>query len=160
MLAKAYRRYRELAAAKGLTDFWPLDVYGQGELAVLLQGQEGVSVHGFTQPDEMPRIYAQAGAFVLSSKWDPWPLVILESCAAGLPVICTKNCWDRYELVRENGVVVPSGDAEAMAQTMLEMSQDENLEKRGERGRELAAPYSCENWAKRIVALAGELSEK
>lgn len=145
-LAEAYREYR------GAGGDWPLDVYGMGSEAQSLEGVAGITLHGFTQPDEMPRIFAEAGAFVLASQWDPWPLVILESCAAGLPVICTKNCWDWYELIRENGVVVPVGDADALAQAMLRVG-----ELKGEVGRGFAADYSCEKWGERVMDVCQEL---
>lgn len=148
-LVDAYQRYRRKGGD------WLLDVYGMGRERKRLNDVDGITVHGFVQPDEIPSIYAHAGAFVLASKWDPWPLVILESCASGLPIICTKNCWNRYELIRENGFVVPVGDAEAMATAMLHVG---NL--KGERGRELAANYSCKKWTERVVALVREVRDE
>lgn len=154
MLVEAYRQYRRLGGC------WGLDVYGMGDEARHLQGVEGVCLHGFTQPEEIPDIMAKAGAFVLASRWDPWPLVILESCAAGLPVICTERCWNHYELMRENGTVVPSSDASAMAQAMLAWERDPNRIERGETGRKLAADYSCAKWAERVIACGKALTGK
>lgn len=145
-LAAAYRAYQ---AAGG---DWPLDVYGKGPEAHWLEGIDGVTLHGFTQPHEMPRIFERAGVFVLASSWDPWPLVILESCAAGLPILCTENCWNRYELIHGNGIVVPVGDSAAMAQAMLRAG-----ELKGEVGREYAADYSCDRWVERVMDMCREL---
>ena len=105
------------------------------------------------QPDELPQIYARAGAFVIASVWDPWPLVILESCAAGLPVICTENCWDRYELIRENGIVVKARDPKSLAAAMARVPELD-----GEKGRILAAEYSTSRWADRVISLVWELA--
>lgn len=146
-LAEAYRLYR---AAGG---DWPLDVYGIGDEKKWLDGIDGLTVHGFVQPDELPQIYARAGAFVIASVWDPWPLVILESCAAGLPVICTENCWDRYELIRENGIVVKARDPKVLAAAMARVPELD-----GEKGRSLAAAYSTSRWADCITALVQELT--
>ncbi len=146
ILAEAYRKYR---AAGG---DWSLDVYGKGAEVHWLEGIEGVTLHGFTQPHEVPQIFAQADAFILASLWDPWPLVVLESCAAELPIICTENCWNRYELIRENGVVVPVEDSTAMAQAMLRVG-----ELKGTIGCERAADYSCERWVERVIDVTREL---
>ena len=86
---------------------------------------------------------------MLASEWDPWPLVLLESATAGLRIICTENCWNRYELVRENGIVVKAGDSQELAEAMLNISRTERVN--GELGRELAKPYSCKAWADRVV---------
>lgn len=151
-LAAAYSRYREMVAGNG--EPWNLDVYGIGPEKKWLDGIVGVRAHGFASPEELPRIYTSAGAFVLASEWDPWPLVLLESAAAGLRIICTENCWNRYELVRGNGIVVKAGDSQGLAEAMLNISRAERVN--GELGRELAKPYSCKAWADRVIGAARE----
>ena len=37
---------------------------------------------------------------VLPSRYDPWPLVIVESAAAGLPIVHTECCGSAVECVR------------------------------------------------------------
>lgn len=148
-LARAYRMYRSFGGK------WPLDVYGIGDESRWLEGIDGVVLHGFAQPEEFPYILAKAGAFVIASKWDPWPLVILESCASGLPVICTNRCWNRYELIRENGKTVNSGDIKALARAMLEVKQLD-----GEKGKPLAAQYSKSKWVDRILGIVDEIRVK
>lgn len=152
-LAAAYVRYR--GRCRNGRAPWRLDVYGMGPEERWLKGIEGVVLHGFVQPEEVRAAYHRAGAFVIASEWDPWPLVIAESCAAGLPVICTEHCWNVPELVKENGVVCGVGDTEAMAKAMDEISAGRNIA--AETGRMLIAPYSCANWAKRVVELSEEL---
>ncbi len=152
-LVAAYSRYRSKCEDDGGP--WDLDVYGIGPEKKWLDGIDGVRVHGFAHPEELPRIYANAGAFVLASEWDPWPLVLLESAAAGLQIICTENCWDRYELVRGNGIIVKAGDSHGLAEAMLDISRGaERVD--GKLGRELAKPYSCEAWADRVIGAARE----
>lgn len=151
-LAAAYALYREQGGA------WPLDVYGEGEQRIVFEGIDGVTVHGFAQPSELARIYSESRAFVLASKWDPWPLVILEACASGLPVICTHNCWNRHELVKENGLVVPVGSATGLAAAMLDFEHG-TIALAGERGRVLASAYSCEKWCGRVLAMVNDLQK-
>lgn len=140
VLATAYRAHRRAVA-----DPWGLDVYGIGAREPWLRGIPGVVLHGFAQPDELPRAYACAQALVLPSAWDPWPLVIAESCAAGVPVICTDRCWNVPELVKANGSVVRSGDARALTAAMLKVSSLD-----GSVGKRLIADYSCEKWVERV----------
>lgn len=126
---------------------WPLRLVGKG-----LEG-------GFAQPHEMPALYAQAGALVLASDFDPWPLVIAESCAAGLPVICTDRCTNHFELICDNGIVVKVGDVAGFAAAMRRLHQmaDEARRRMGEGGRERVAPYDCRAWAARTLQMCEEL---
>ena len=147
VLSAAYRDYRR-AVAEPLG----LDVYGMGACAPLLRGIPGVVLHGFAQPDELPRAYARARALVLPSAWDPWPLVVAESCAAGLPVLCTDHCWNVPELVKANGRVVKAGDARALATAMADVSSLD-----GAAGRKLVADYSCGRWVEKVRRIIDDL---
>lgn len=140
VLAAAYRNYR--AMTKNPIG---LEVYGVGVCEELLKGIPGVALHGFVQPDVIPQIYAQAKALVLPSAWDPWPLVIAESCAAGLPVICSDHCWNAPELLRENARIVPVGDVRGLSQALQDV---ELLD--GAKGCELVENYSCANWVQKV----------
>lgn len=154
-LATAYSLYREMIADDG--EPWSLDVYGVGPERKWLESIEGVAIHGFAQPEEFPRIYAKAGAFVLSSEWEPWGVVLVEAAASGTPIICTDKCGARHEIVKGNGVVVRSADRRALTDAMLNISREERAEcVDGELGRELAQPYSCKAWADRVILEAGK----
>ena len=147
ILAVAYSRYREMVAGNG--EPWVLDVYGIGPEKKWLDGIEGVRVHGFANPEELPRIYANAGAFVLASEWEPWGVVLVEAAASGTSIICTDKCGAWHEVVKDNGIVVKAGDSQKLADAMLRISRVGRVD--GESGRELAEPYSCEAWADRVV---------
>ena len=146
-LAEAYSRYRSKFAGDGRP--WNLDVYGIGPEQKCLDGIDGVRVHGFAHPEEMPRIYANAGAFVLASEWEPWGVVLVEAAASGAPIICTDKCGAWHEVVKGNGIVVRAGDSLALSEAMLKINRTERVD--GELGRELAKPYSCEAWADRVI---------
>ena len=145
VLRAAYERYR----SEGGT--WPLEIVN------------GVS------PDALGPIYAGADCFVLASLYEPWGVVLVEAAAAGLPIICTDACGARHEVVKGNGIVVPAGDIAALAAAMCKISRVEHVERvevcelgvggriDGELGRELAKPYSCEAWAKRVLDICGKL---
>ncbi len=147
VLLDAYRGYRA-----SVSDPWPLTACGSGELKSALAGVEGVRDLGFVQPTDQREVLAGAGVFVLPSRFDPWPLVIVESCASGLPVLCSSACGSAVELVRPyaNGLVVPTADVKALAAGMHWMhAHAADLPAMGAQSRAMAAPYSARMWATR-----------
>jgi glycosyltransferase involved in cell wall biosynthesis len=76
-------------------------------------------------------------------------------------VICSEACGASVELVRHlyDGLVVPTEDATAVARAMRWMHEHaDELPEMGKRGRELAAPFASEFWAKRWAQLFFELT--
>ncbi len=146
-LAQGYRRYRDR-----VTDPWPLTCRGTGPDAALLRDQPGITDAGFMQPAELPQAFRDHGVFVLPSRYEPWGVVIAEAAAAGLPVICTDACGAADDLVRpgQNGIVIPAGDAGALADALHWMHEHEaELPSFGDRGRDLAAAFSAQSWAEK-----------
>lgn len=146
-LVSAYQAYRS-----GVSDPWQLTCSGQGADAHLLAGVPGVTDAGFSQPSEMPALFAQHGAFVLPSKFEPWGVVIAEASASGLPVVCTDVCGAALDLVRPyyNGVLVTPGDAAGLARAMRWVHDHEDeLRLMGQRGQELSGAFSAQAWATR-----------
>jgi len=147
VLTEAYKQYR-----RDNPDPWKLICCGQGPLKSKLSGIEGLEDRGFLTPNDLPNTMAESGCFVLPSRYDPWPLVIVESCAAGLPVICSGACGSHIELVRSfyNGRVVGTGDAGALAEAMRWMQDHAaQLPEMGRRSQVLGAAYSAQMWAER-----------
>jgi glycosyltransferase involved in cell wall biosynthesis len=147
VLVDAYRRYRERA-----TDPFDLVTCGQGQLGELLKDVPGIGDHGFRQPSEMLDELAAAGCFVIASRFDPWPLALVEACSAGLPVVASSACGSAVENLRDhvNGFVVATGDAEALAQGLLAIDAAyDRLPTFGAASREFAAAYSADVWVRR-----------
>lgn len=147
VLVEAYSLYRAM-----VSDPWSLTCCGRGDLAGLLCGRPGITDRGFVQPCDMPAVLAESGAYVMASRFDPWPLALVEAAAAGLPVICTDACGSAVEVVRDayNGFVVPSESPAALARAMADLSMRyDQLPEWGQRSYELAACYSTECWADR-----------
>lgn len=150
LLAAAYDAYRQR-----VTDPWPLVACGRGPEGSALEGRPGVTDRGFVQPEAMTEIRAKSGVFVLPSRFDAWPLALVEACAAGLPVVCSEACGSAVELVRShhNGLIVPTGDAGALADALVRMHRAyDRLPAMGAASRELAAAYSAERWADRVLS--------
>jgi glycosyltransferase involved in cell wall biosynthesis len=155
VLARAYRFYRQAAG----DDSWPLVCCGTGPMAPLLENCPGIHNKGFIQPKEMSRLWLEAGAFIMPSRFDPWPLAIVEACAAGLPVIATEECGSTIECVRHlyNGYLIPADDTDALAEAMLKVQHNyKNLPEMGKSSTEMAQPYSAEMWAERWLDLLRE----
>jgi len=147
LLAAGYRRYRE-----AVPDPWPLICCGRGPMEKYFWGVPGLEDRGFVQPVDQPAVWESAGVFVLASRFDPWPLVIVEAAVAGLPILCSEACGSAVELVRShhNGLTVPTGSATAIARAMLWFHTHwENLPTMGARSREMGSAYTTERWADR-----------
>ncbi len=151
ILITAYRDYRQQ-----VDEPWELVCCGQGELKHQLAGQLGVIDRGFLQPTEMDAVWQSAGAFILPSRFDPWPLAIVEAAAAGLPIICTNVCGSAVEVVRPhyNGLVIAEDNAGALTQALLTFHERyADLPVWGKRSQELAAPYATNFWVDRWRSL-------
>lgn len=148
VLSAAYQQYREECEGRP----WELVCCGKGELDHLLTGIEGVVNHGFVQPEELEQIFVNAGCFIMPSRFDPWPLSIIEACASGLPVICTDVCGTSVELVKNwyNGFTIPPDSVSALTQAMLNTHyQYKSLPEMGRHSGYQAEPYTPELWLKR-----------
>ena len=162
VLANAYAIY-----SNSVEHPWPLDCVGAGaagrvlhQIASKCHANGVVRDLGFKQPDELAKIYASHGAFVLASRFEPWGVVLAEAAGAGLPIICTDACGARHEVIREgvvgNGFIVRAGCAKSLARAMIRMHNlDESVRERmGAQSRLLAAPYSADAWAERTMLIA------
>jgi glycosyltransferase involved in cell wall biosynthesis len=131
---------------------WQLTIVGDGpERAPLARqaAQLGLAhrVHflGWVQREDLPAVYRASDLFVFPSHDEGMPNVVLEAMASGLPIVATRVPGND-ELIRDNGALVPPGDAPAFARALspLLAHTDQRL-KLGARGRALAlAHYS---WA-------------
>ena len=93
-----------------------------------LAAQYGIERHLiFTGYTPYPRTYfSTADIFLLPSREDPFPLVALEACEQGLPIICFDKSGGMPEFIRTGpGVVVPFEDADAMAEEILSLLSDD-----------------------------------
>ena len=90
------------------------------ELAGKFSVAEDIAFLGF---DENPyRYMRRAALFALSSRWEGLPNVLIESLACGTPVVSTDAPYGPGEILENGrwGRLTPVGDAEAMAQAILD----------------------------------------
>ncbi len=77
-----------------------------------------VSLHGYT--DNPYAYFARAAAFVLSSRWEGLPTVLIEALSCGAPVIATDCPSGPHEILAGGryGRLVPVGDTAVMAEAL------------------------------------------
>ncbi len=105
-----------------------------------------------------------ADAYVMSSAWEGMPMVLLEACACGLPIVATDVGGNSEVVLNDKtGFIVPPYNPEALAQAMEKMMalpQEKRLEM-GKAGRAyIEANYSLEHVVDQWVALYKELLTK
>jgi glycosyltransferase involved in cell wall biosynthesis len=99
--------------------------------------------------DDLPGLYANASALVITSRYESFCLPAIEAMATGLPVVAYANTA-LPETIGDAGRLVPDGDLNAfveMAHTVL--SESRLAEELQERGRERAADFSWKVCAER-----------
>lgn len=105
-----------------------------------------VDVIPLVPADEMPDLYAAHDIFVFPSFFEALPLVLLEAMASGMPVITAEACG-MMDAVRDgwNGILVPTGDSNAIVNAVLKVSESLELRKcLGTNARETARWFSWE----------------
>jgi glycosyltransferase involved in cell wall biosynthesis len=110
---------------------------------------------GRTTRDRTAAAYGAADLFVLPTLSDGFAITQLEAMAHGLPVIATPNCGAVVEHGKD-GLVVPAGDAVALAAAIAELADD--ADRRCEMGRNAVVKsrtFSLAAFADRLDAVAG-----
>lgn len=79
-------------------------------------------VHWLGHRTDVNKLYRIFDCFVLLSRWEGNPLVVLEAFAAGVPVIASDNLGT-HELIEsgKHGMLVPIGDIKVSASTIANM---------------------------------------
>ena len=98
--------------------------------------------------------------FVLSSRFEGFPLILLEAMSKGLPVVSFDCPTGPRELIenRRNGMLVADGDVDALAAGMREMIADPELRERlAAASVETVQAYSMQAIGPRWDALLDEL---
>jgi glycosyltransferase involved in cell wall biosynthesis len=132
------------------------------ELAEQLGLQKRVHFAGF-EPNVV-RWMRAADGFVLSSRYEGLPMVLLEAGACAVPVVATDVPGTREVVVDgETGWLTPAGDAQKLAQTMMKLMHMPPDERHamGERARDhVARHFSLDAVMDRWERLYAELLER
>jgi glycosyltransferase involved in cell wall biosynthesis len=95
--------------------------------------EPGITVHRGLRPNtpELIALYRRADVFCLPTRGDCLPMVLSEAGAAGLPLVSTDvGAIDEIVRDHETGLLVPVGDAAALATALGELAGDPALRAR------------------------------
>jgi len=131
---------------------WHLRICGRGDMQPRLEellDEYGVREH-VTLAGPAERIgeeMAAASIFVLSSRFEGFPLVLLEAMSKGMAVVAYDCPTGPADIIDDhrNGLIVPPKDVDALAAGIVEMIEDEQLRRRcGPAAVETASRYTMD----------------
>ncbi|MEJ0015133.1 MAG: glycosyltransferase family 4 protein [Acetobacteraceae bacterium] len=143
-----HKGYPELAAALPLVPGAELWVVGERltsdrgpDMAALLRDAglgERLRLLGYRE--DVADLMAAADIFVLPSRFEGLPMSVIEAMLSGLPVVATAVRGPAEQVVpEETGLLVPAGDAAALARALARLAADPALRARmGAAGRRRA----------------------
>jgi poly(glycerol-phosphate) alpha-glucosyltransferase len=113
------------------------DIYGRGPLSATLAQQarelgieRSVTMHGH-DPNAREALW-RATALVMTSRYEGYPLAVLESMSHGCPVVSYDVKYGPREQISDgvDGFLVPPGDTEALADRLIELLESPELAQR------------------------------
>ena len=122
LLIKAFAKFAQT------NNDWTLEIVGEGEEEIIYRQliienklEKRVKISPFTK--DIQRHYAGASAYVLSSRWEGQPLVLVEAMAHGLPIV-SSDLPVASELLEGRGCVMlfRCGDIDDMVMALSSMS--------------------------------------
>ncbi|RSX50202.1 EpsS [Bifidobacterium callimiconis] len=113
---------------------WKLVIVGSGELESSLKRQvmdaniDNILFVPATK--DVEHWYDRASIYAMTSRFEGFPMVLLEAMAKGLPIIAYDCLTGPREMVHdgETGYLVPDGDANQFAQKLLKMLSNRSLQ--------------------------------
>ncbi len=82
----------------------------------------------FGWQNDVSKFYNEADAFLLTSNYEGWGMVVIEAASYGLPIIMTDvGCAGELIKNEESGIVIPVGDSKKLSEVMLKVIEDDDL---------------------------------
>ena len=129
---------------------WELKLCGRGKDTEKLRAliaqhglEDRVTLAGPT--DDVPGEMAQASIYALSSRYEGFPLVLIEAMSKGMACVAFDCPTGPADIVDDhrNGLLVPARDVEGLTAALMEMVSDEDLRRRcGDAAVETAERYT------------------
>lgn len=139
---------------------WKLVIVGDGELkSSLFEKKDKLELKNIEfkgQVTDVEKYYKEASAYVLSSVYEGFPMVILEAQSNGLPVIAFDCKTGPRDLVEneKNGYLIEDGNIALFANKMLEFSKNKiKAEVMSENAKNNVKKYSLETIISQWVSL-------
>ena len=147
---------------------WRLRLRGRGHLKSRLRGlveehglEDSVTIEG--PAENIGSDMAEASVFVLSSRFEGFPLILLEAMSKGMGIVSFDCPTGPADIVDDhrNGLLVPAEDVAALARAIHEIVADEELRHRlAAAAVETAQEYTIEAIGPLWEELFGELSRE
>jgi GalNAc-alpha-(1->4)-GalNAc-alpha-(1->3)-diNAcBac-PP-undecaprenol alpha-1,4-N-acetyl-D-galactosaminyltransferase len=128
---------RAFALLKDIYPHWTLLIFGEGPLRTNLESlREELGLKGrvilpgvIKNPHQ---ILKNAELFIMSSRFEGFPMALCEAMACGLPVISTEYHSGVRDIIDNgvNGILVPVGDINTLSMAMNRLMGDETERKR------------------------------
>jgi len=141
------------------------DTYVDAYLNWLMQDIEAAGLHEHVHfvggRDDVSPFYAASDAFLMLSRLDPFPCVVLEAMAAKLPVIAFDGASGSTEVLKDGGgICVPFLDlAEVTHQLEHLAGNPDEAHALGQRARErIASDYRFEDYVRKVMSSIAEHS--
>lgn len=134
---------------------WVLDMYGDGDNAYMNLLAEGM--HSFSPIADIFSKYCESSILILTSRWEPFGLVIPEAMSCGLPVISFEGDGP-CSIINDgiDGFIIRNRDIGAFANCLCQLIEDKELRQRmGQSAMQSAQRYASE----RIMPMWKELFE-
>jgi glycosyltransferase involved in cell wall biosynthesis len=117
--------------------------------------------HGIVDLKDMIELYRGSDVFILPSLFEGFSLPGLEAMASGCAIISTRNGGSEQYIVNEiNGFLVEPAKAEAIADTVLKLSEDQEcLRNIALNGQRTVFEYTYEKAAQRFLNILKEIDK-
>lgn len=106
---------------------WTLDIAGEGEeeesfrnLITKLHLDERISIHPFT--NDIQKYYSEAQVYILSSRWEGMPLVLMEAMSHGLPIV-SSDLPVCKEIMGDFAIYFQNGDINDLARSLKDATE-------------------------------------
>ena len=112
---------------------WQLNIFGEGEHQKMLQDYieqnslQNINLKGSTS--NVKQVYEQSSFFVMSSKYEGLPMVLIEAQSFGLPIISYDCPYGPSDVIRnnENGLLVENQNVDELASEILTLASSPDL---------------------------------
>ena len=108
---------------------WRLQIVGQLDEKFLFEKTEGVVINNATA--NIGEFYESASIFVIPSRTESLPLVVIEAKSFGLPIVSTNWGMNAKDMIQDevDGFIVKKNDATTLAEKMRLLMENETLRK-------------------------------